>query len=433
VQLSNSPPKFVGNYLNWPVVRQDRTFRVHVVEPRIYQPSIHSDIFEATLNVLVSRQADYVDTFRVDRPTTPAEHFDLVTFPEAFLPADRLLVTLNALSGLDSVGCVHVGLRPSTSDVQHLFSVAELKSLVSSIKNVGRIVLADLLPFSNWLEAQQPHLKFNVGCLFTIDANQNVRVCLHPKLVRSKFEFSPLEEDHMEEATLLTVVTLRPSDKKLLTVTIQPLLCSDALHLDTDRSNSRPLEAMHSDAECLGDDPPDHIDIVSVATCSPQNEPQPSHAVGYRTWKPEFKTTFERAASDASLSRHHFSTFILANFGMVPKQKPAGLSGAFVPTPVSGSFPGFVSISCWGWQNDNVERRWSRPDEDCSNWTTTQGYIASLNPFSDGADAVARIFGFTLAKLPRDMSRWRSQPGIVRCGVRIGEYRGTPSSLAFVG
>jgi len=37
-----------------------------------------------------------------------------------------------------------------------------------------------------------------------VDANQHVRVCLHPKLVRSKFEFSPLEENHMEEANLLT-------------------------------------------------------------------------------------------------------------------------------------------------------------------------------------------------------------------------------------
>ena len=57
----------------------------------------------------------------------------------------------------------------------------------------------------------------------------------------------------MEEATLLTVVTLRPTDKKYLTVTIQPLLCSDMLHLGTDRGQSRPLEALHTDAECLGE------------------------------------------------------------------------------------------------------------------------------------------------------------------------------------
>ena len=55
----------------------------------------------------------------------------------------------------------------------------------------------------------------------------------------------------MEEGTLLTVVTLIPTDKRLLTVSIQPLICSDALLQNTDRPVSRPLEAVHRDAAVL--------------------------------------------------------------------------------------------------------------------------------------------------------------------------------------
>ena len=293
---------------------------------------------------------------------------------------------------------------------------------------------ADLEAFSGWLGNQADEEHFNVGCLFTVDAKQRVRVCLHPKMLHSKAQVGPLRENNMKEGNLLTVVTLRPTNKALQTVTVQPLLCSDALHLDTNRADSRPLEAMQRDAECLGDKPPDHVDIVSVATCTQQVEVSLSKGSTYRIWHQEFRNTFVRAASDDGLARHRFATFVLSNFRMIAHD-PGGLSGAFVPAPVASSaFPDFVTISCWGRPKGSKEdNRWTIPGEDNfgpEHWSS-RGYIASLSPFSEKAEAVARMFGFSVTRLPRDVSLWNKQPGLVSCTVKIGERRDDPASLVF--
>ena len=254
-------------------------------------------------------------------------------------------------------------------------------------------------------------------------------------MVHSKFEVSPLEENHMQEANLLTAVTLHPTDKVFQTVTIQPLLCSDALHLDTDRGQSRPLEAMARDAECLGDNPPDHIDIVSVVSCTRQVEASSSKGAFYRIWHQDFRDTFVRAAGDAALSRHHFSTFVLSNFRMLSADDPGGLSGAFIPVPAGTSrFPDFVTISCWGRPKDSSgDNRWSTPDEDCvgkATWSS-RGYIAALDPYGEKAGTIARMFGFAVHRLPRDMSLWRANAGLTKCTLKIGDYSGQPPALAF--
>lgn len=355
------------------------------------------------------------------------EPFDLITFPEAFLPANRLVAALEAFVALPSLGCVHVGLRPST-EPNHLFTVAELQSLVETLKAVANIEVSDFNEFAAWLENQTANKRFNVGCLFTIDSNQRLRICLHPKLQRSKFEFGMLEEDVMDEARLITIVTLKPTDKRLQSLTIQPLLCSDALLLNTDIPGSRPLEAVHLEAESFSDVPPDHIDVVSVAALTPQNENKSGR---YRTWKQSFRDSFERATTDPSLSRHRFAAFILSNFGQDLAQGPAGLSGAYVPLkPSREKYPEFVSIACWGWPKNDHDLKWSTPIEDCAGWTNL-GHIASLNTFSAGSDAGARMFGFTFAALPRDTSRWQPQPPIGGYKVRIGDYAVDKSSFVF--
>src|SRR5258708_34960584 len=101
---SNS--KFSGNHLTWTVQRTDRTCRVHVVEPRNYEPSKHASIFEAAITALVSQPRALVDPFSKDVPALVDEPFDLITFPEAFLPVERLLAALGAFSALPSLGCV---------------------------------------------------------------------------------------------------------------------------------------------------------------------------------------------------------------------------------------------------------------------------------------------------------------------------------------
>jgi hypothetical protein len=435
-QLTNQPPKFLKNFLNWPINRSNRTFRVFVVEPGVYEPATHGDIFDAALSALISPQQSLVDQFQRRNSSVSPEPFDLLTFPEAFLPMGRLMQTLRLVGQSGLAGCVHVGLRPAADEANHLFSVAELWTLIDELRTVAHLNKSDLCPFSEWLKQQHADLRFNVGCLFSIDAAGDLRVCLHPKLVRSKVEFSCLVEEHMEEANLLTVVTLHPVNKVFLTITVQPLLCSDALHLSTDRSGSRPLEAVHKDAECLGDFPPDHIDVVSVATCTPQVEVSSSKSERYRTWHQEFRESFLRAAKDDSLARHHFAVFVLSNFRMLSERQVGGLSGAFIPVRPEhiqqGNKPhDFLSISQWGRPDaqGGESNRWSTPDDDTSQWSGL-GYIASLNPFSDGARGVARMFGFTLPQLPRHMPRWQTKLGLVKGVVKITEPESSP--LTFV-
>jgi hypothetical protein len=425
--------KFLPNELCWTVDRPNRTFQIYVVEPGKYEPASHSNIFDAAINFFIERRIQRLDRYVLDTLTAPPLRFDLVTFPEAFLPAERLLALLAYVSRAEEFGCVHVGLRPSATDPNHLFTKPKLEEIVEELRGLRDVVGADLDAFESWLRSQDTLARFSVGCLFALDAEGRVRVCLHPKMVQSKFEVSPLPEDNMEEANLLTVVTLRPTNKDLKTITVQPLLCSDALHLATKRGGSRPLEALQENAACLGDKPPDHIDIVSVATCTPQVAIRSAEGVNFRTWHGEFRETLRRAASDDALGRHHFATFVLSNFQVMEKGEPGGLSGAFMPVPVRRQkFPEFVSITSYGWPKDEHENRWSHPEEDYMMDGKTRGYIAALSPFAGRPEAAARIFGFTVHRLPRDQSLWSPNEGLTHCTLAIGELRGAPPSLQFV-
>jgi hypothetical protein len=64
-----------------------------------------------------------------------------------------------------------------------------------------------------------------------------------------------IHEKNMEEANLLTLVTLLPTDKAFKSVTLQPLICCDALHLETDRPQSWPLDEFNDNAGCFGNLP----------------------------------------------------------------------------------------------------------------------------------------------------------------------------------
>jgi hypothetical protein len=430
---SNDNLNFLPNLLDWTVNRRDRTFHVYVVEPGKYEPETHSNIFDAAINVFIERPIQPLDPYASDTLADPPLRFDLVTFPEAFLPAERLLDLLAYISRAEGFGCVHVGLRPSATDPNHLFAVPELSKLVNELRGLPDIVGADMDSFEGWLNGQDSRARFNVGCLFTVDADRRVRVCLHPKMVQSKYEVSSLPEDNMEEANLLTVVTLRPTNKDLKTVIVQPLLCSDALHLGTKRNGSRPLEALQKDAGCLGNEPPDHIDIVSVATCTPQVPSLSSRGANYRTWHSEFRDTFKRAANDDALGRHHFAAFVLSNFQIMPTGEPGGLSGAFMPVPVRRrAFPDFVTLCSYGRPEGAIENHWSGPDDDYMMDGKTRGYIVALSPFTGRPEAAARLFGFAVHRLPRDQSLWSPNEGLTHCTLKIGEVRERPQSLQFV-
>jgi len=427
--------KLKPNLLVWPVKRSKRSFRFYVVEPRECIPEQNSKVFNAALESFIAYKPSYINPYHDAYTINTMDHFDLITFPEAFLPQNNLLSVLSQLPEIDSIGCVHVGLRPSEAE-GHLFRTNELKILIDSLKKNKKIKGKDLIQFSNWLKSQPDNGRFNIGCLFTIDANRHIRICLHPKLVRSKFERSPMREKNMDEADLLTLVVLQPKDRSLLSVAIQPLICSDALFHATDSPHCRPLDAVNSSADCFRTTPPDHIDIISVATCSP-NQEQELKGMKYRQWHEDFRRSFKRTVSDAYLVRHNYSMFVLSNYEVVPMaaDKPGGLSGAFIPLPLrDDNCPPYVSICSWGRpiNNGNSSNRWSQPgDKITRNEWSGLNYIASLNPIWSNESDLARMLGFTINSLPRHSTRRNDPNDLINFQFQSAAYNAIDSTVVF--
>lgn len=426
--VPSNEPKHYGAHLSWVVDKPDRTFSVYVVEPYKYDPPNHSAIFVATLNALIALQGGGFDAYDDEalKQRKPAAPFDLVTFPEAFLPSADLLTALKSVENWPRFGCVHLGLRPDTDAKRHLFTLTELRDLVDKLRvDVPRISKSDIAEFGAWLDEQDDHdSRFNIGCVFTIDTSKDVRICLHPKGVRSKFERSALKENNMTEANFLSLVTLRPTNKNLKTVTLQPLLCSDALELSKDNGEPGPLNAVNRPADALGASPPDHIDVVSVATCTPQTQVIPVKGEPYFEWHDQFRNSFVRATSSALFPRHHFSTFVLSNFGFTDEAKTAGLSGTFMPIALrKDEPPEFITWSCWGIAKGEKRMRWSSPREGYAKLLDWDGraFLAYVEPIARHPGAAGRMFGFTFDRFPRDVTPGIEKTGLLRCSYWIAE------------
>jgi hypothetical protein len=412
-----------ANWLTWPVTRTRFTQRVVVVEPTESAPERHADIFNETLTYLLAPQPGLLDPLQPVRSFFPFEQFDLITFPEGFLPGEGLCAFLAAMSTFPPMGCIHVGLRPTSGGKSHMFSVAELTSLIDRIKKIAGIILADLDPFCQWLSNNSYRKELiNLGCFFTKDADGATRVCLHPKNVRSRWEFSRREEAQMLEADLLSLVTLRPRDARLLSITIQPLLCSDMLILDRESPNDGPIHAITSEASCFGSSPPDHVDIVTVALCSPQAGVADAIDGPPSFWNQSYLDSFERSSREEP--RHRYAMFVLANFSSFPGTTgpTGGLSGAYVPLPLRASdpFPESTTVFDFGrlkssdamGSNNNWEIvKAKRP----RTARETLGHIVSISPVSQPSSVAATMFSFTLQRLPREANFWRGVQGITSC------------------
>lgn len=408
---------FSGAHLRWSFSRHQKPFVVRVVEPANYEPSNHGELFNAALTAMLERPRVTLDTYTEAAPPKDPRQFDLVTFPEAFIDGLTLIEALKIFQMCGPSGCIHTGLRALESDAErHLFKFDEVSSLKVMIEDTLPKAKEDLRAFSAWLVGQEPDSRFNLGCLFLNDANGETRICIHPKLVRSKFETSPFREDSLCEANLLTLVTLEPEQKQFGTITLQPLICSDALSLETDSGRDAPMAAVTRFASCLGDAPPDHVDIVSVATCTPQTAKPLTATTEARIWHERFRTSFLAAAREPQCARHHFAAIVLANFQEIGS-KHAGLSGVFLPVaadPVDLG-PG-VTVSLWGRPGSgDPDNRWSKADEGGLREWQSRGFIASLAP--DGSTA-ARIFEFAIQRLPREASPWERQQPLSQIRIR---------------
>ena len=210
------------------------------------------------------------------------------------------------------------------------------------------------------------------------------------------------------------------------------MICSDTLNLPTDRGTLSPLDELQREANIF-EAPPDHVDIVSITTCTPQKRSEAKGGGFFREWHRDFLTAFDRAAQDGALPRHHFASFILSNFRTLRDQHPGGLSGVFEPVdPGHDIQHGQIDLACFGHPKSNPSNnRWSTPDdEDPINDWRLRGYIACLDAEVDDPDAAVTIFGFTLPSLLRDGSPWKPRPGVRECKVVTARWT-DPETIAF--
>jgi len=350
------------------------------------------------------------------------EPFDLLTFPEAFVSPRTLLSVLRTFRNIDSLGCVHVGLHSAATGESHLFPTDEIRQLLNDIRAIPEVETDDLQEFEIWLSKQRAGDRFNIGCLFAVDANHRVRICLHPKMVPSQYEYSAFEETHMAEGNLLSVVTLVPEDSTYMTINIQPLLCSDVLPLPTDAMRW-PLDGVNLYADCFAPRVPDHIDIVSVATCTPQQRFANDRMD--RQWHEKWRSAFLSATE--KWPRHRTSIFILSNYAQFKNGRPGGLSGAYVPRPLGGSapFPHFVFAHSYQ-QNEAGQMMWlpvpeeglgdKRLRDDC--------YIAAVRPNQRLDKGPAQALGFTITAIIRDQAMHPNNSVLARAQLYSSDDKG---------
>lgn len=401
-----------GVHLEWPMNRTSRAFVVRVVEPDSYDPRSHLRIFNAVIQHMIGPQPDQIIDAHDARPQSSPEPFDLIAFPEAFVDSNALLTALQALSQSGSTGCIHVGLRPDNSDATHLFCPQQMSDLVQRIRAVEFVAEQDLSAFSAWVDRQTAAHFFNLGAVFAVDANRRLRICLHPKQVRSQYEFAALPEKHMTEADLLSVITLYPSNKVLRSVVLQPIICSDFLRLPRDGGGVPPVQGVNVHAGKLLAHAPDHIDVISVVACTPHPVTREPPA---RRWQEKFLEAFKET-QDAMVPRHNFAAVIVANFRHLASRAPGGLSGAFLPIAVKSTtlHPSIVT-TYYGRKDASSQNRWSEPQDDTSGWQNL-GFVASLDACAEPAASPVRIFEFTIQRLPRDNAVWeRRPPGLSNC------------------
>lgn len=397
-----------GVHHRWPLRRTSKAFRCGVVEPSIYAPSTHTDLFLAEMQRLQTPSFVGLDAPEVP----PAEPLDLITWPEALLPADTLVAVLEGLAQTPHFPCIHVGLRadgePNTS---HLFRHEQLLDLVARLRRLSPMIEADLGSFADWLAGAPLWGRYNVACLFFIDAEGDLRVCLHPKNTASPLELSGLPEETVYEANFTAIVTLTSTNRALFDVHIQPLICSDLLDLPRATQDFGPRVVINSDPERIGLDVPEHIDLVSVATCTPQANDSVGQRPPSPVWQPHFRTAFLEPLTGGALIRHAWAVVVLANFRLV-LERAGGLSGCYVPRPLPPAphFGEFARV--WSWGRDGGDRRWEFLDGGRApkEWSSS-AHLMTLEPTHiEREGAEDHLLAFTINRFPRNCGPMDTAP-----------------------
>lgn len=392
--------------------RESRSLRLFTIESHFYSPPQHAAILFGAVTRLKASEGEAYGAATGQLPAAP---FDLAVFPEVFLPAAGLLTLVRSLLNAGPTGCIHTGLRPDTGQ-QFLFTRDQALTLIDGLITAGAAP-ADLATFATWLRAQSGSSHFNLGAVAAVDAGGQVRVALHPKVLRSKFELSPFAESNMTEAKFLTLIKLVPTEPTLLPVVLQPLLCSDALIHDTDFPAARPLDAISRYGNSFATPIPDHVDLISLGTCSP-------HPNSVRTplWHLDFREGFLRMSKDDANLRHRHAVLVMANFVEIPENtRTGGLSGAFLPIPLQLSKqPDYVVAAKYATAESAADPAWHYNDP---SFSKQFAHMICLRPPEAKKGAMATMLGFDLHRMLKETNQYHAARGLLNYERLIGHVQ----------
>lgn len=296
-----------------------------------------------------------------------------------------------------------------------MFTVPAVEALLDQLRKNPRVEQEDLTVFQAWLNSMPRRNMYNIACLFMLDEDGQVRICLHPKNVASNLEVSILPNHNVSEAEFVAVVTLESVDPAFQEVNIQPLICSDALDLRTSRPGPNPIATISLEPGRVIPNAPDHIDIVSIATCTPQRDEERENLPGNESlaWQPKFRTTFVAASINAHYIRHAFATFIMSNFRIGPGNVPGGLSGGFIPARPPNERESVEGVRTWVWGKEGPrDHSWRLLDgAKVEDWKS-DGQLATLHPDRPDEPEIARVFGLTIPLMLRNQNRFAPAMGL---------------------
>ena len=400
-----------GDHQQWEVARITRSLRVGLVEPAHYRPEAHAELFGSLVSTILRPNITELDPggARLREPV------DLLTWPEAFLPAPSLVELLTFLIDQDSCPCVHVGLRPDATNDTHLFSHTRLQTLVVELRALSPTIHEDLAKFAGWLEGASPAGFYNVAAVFMVDAQHRLRVALHPKNTPAAVEISALAEHNLTQADFTLVVSLVPvGPGGAYRVNIQPLICSDFLDLQRDTHRLGPMAVLASSPEQVGPHAPEHIDLVSIAACTPQKNEAFPGSPERLAWQPRFREMLVSLMDSAAYGRHRDALVLLANPRRIG-EKPAGLTGCFAPLPLPQPPQFDERTRIWSFGRlGNGDNRWAplhESEASKSAWSSL-AHLVAVNPDQLSDPGGDYLFVFTIPSFPRDRTRRDASPAI---------------------
>jgi hypothetical protein len=167
------------------------------------------------------------------------------------------------------------------------------------------------------------------------------------------------------------------------------------------------MAVLASHPERVGDAAPEHIDIISVATCTPQKNEATRGEPARLIWQPKFREMFIQTMEAAALARHRDAMVVLANPRRI-EAKDGGLSGCFVPLPLPEPSEFGANMRFWSYgRHEREDNRWlsSAASTDLGHRWSSLGHLVALDPETLEPPTEDVLIAFTIPSLPRDRPR----------------------------